>query len=289
MGGEEALARCAAPSAGVGWADASTSCMVSPIGKAPKVGLIIPSPRAPVSAEAAALYPEVAVCTAELGLSSMTIRGYEEAMERLVPVARRLAGEGVDGISVMGTSLTFFRGEAYNSTIEREVSRASGLPTTTMSTAIVRGLRALDVSRVIAVTAYTEEVDRRLGIFLEESGFRVVSVTGLGLTSLDAPGAVGSPALLRLVLDACLAARGDMDGVLISCGGLRALEVVQPIEDALDLPVVSSDLAGLWDVVGLIGASHPVEGYGRLLAGWWQAGAATGCGPAPPGAGGREA
>ena len=64
------------------------------------------------------------------------------------------------------------------------MTKATGLPSTTMSTGIVEGLKAVNARKVAVATAYNEDVSNRLKVFLEESGFEVVSVKGLGIVSL---------------------------------------------------------------------------------------------------------
>ena len=56
-----------------------------------------------------------------------------------------------------------------------------------------------------------------------------------------------------------------VDALLISCGGLRTLNVQKPLEDKHGLPVVSSTPAALWDAVRLGGHSGHVAGYGQLF------------------------
>ena len=55
------------------------------------------------------------------------------------------------------------------------------------------------------------------------------------------------------------------EGILISCGGLRTLEVAKPLEDRHHIPVVSSATAAFWAAMRLVGESGRVPGYGRLL------------------------
>jgi arylmalonate decarboxylase len=55
------------------------------------------------------------------------------------------------------------------------------------------------------------------------------------------------------------------EALLISCGGLRTLDVGKTIEDKYGLPVVSSTPAAFWAALRLVGESGAVSGYGRLL------------------------
>src|SRR5579863_5474935 len=107
------------------------------------LGLIVPR-KIEVPEEALAMYPTgVRFLMEDVGLESMTPGGYESVLHRIVPAAQALAERGVQAIALMGTSLTFYKGAAFNARLEESIRQATGLPTTTMSTAIVEALRAV--------------------------------------------------------------------------------------------------------------------------------------------------
>ena len=56
------------------------------------------------------------------------------------------------------------------------------------------------------------------------------------------------------------------DSLLISCGGLKTLDLLAPLEKRLNVPVVSSQPHGLWNAVQLLGVDARVQGYGSVLA-----------------------
>ena len=57
----------------------------------------------------------------------------------------------------------------------------------------------------------------------------------------------------------------DADAVLISCGALRAIDVVDEIEQAIGKPVICSNQAMLWHCLRLAGVDDQIEGLGRLF------------------------
>src|SRR4051812_40033162 len=94
-----------------------------------KLGMIFPPKDNPVPPEAKLLYPAgVDFLADDVAFSGMTIAGYEEAVPRIVPAALRLKARGAQAISIMGTSLTFFKGAAYNQELIDNVHKATGLP-----------------------------------------------------------------------------------------------------------------------------------------------------------------
>ena len=232
----------------------------------PIVGLILPPANRPLPPEASTLYPAGIDFRVEcLGLERMTPEGYEGVIDRIVPAAKRLADAGAKAIGIMGTSLTFYKGAAFNQELIDAVTRATGLPATSMSTALIDGLRIFGASKVAVATAYSEEVNSLLKIFLEESGFPVVHVDGLGFTRIGQAGTVPQTELQSFCAGVWNKSAGA-DALVVSCGGLRTLELIQPLERQCQTRVVSSMPHAIWAAVRLLGTARPVAGYGKLIA-----------------------
>ena len=66
-----------------------------------------------------------------VGLPSMTPEGYDSVIDKIVPSALQLKKDGANAISIMGTSLTFYKGAAFNQQLQDAVKKATGLPATT--------------------------------------------------------------------------------------------------------------------------------------------------------------
>jgi arylmalonate decarboxylase len=175
-----------------------------------------------------------------------------------------LKAEGVSAVSLMGTSLSFFRGATFNRQLEVEMARATGLPCTTMSNAIVGGLRSLNIRRVAVATAYIDEVNVQLRRYLEQSDFETLALEGLSISDVQEVGAVPTQVLVDLSRRVFEAQPGA-DGILISCGGLVTLDAVREVEALLQVPVVSSSPAGFWDLVRTAGLDARAPGHGRLF------------------------
>ena len=201
-----------------------------------------------------------------LGLERMTPEGYDGVLDRIAPAARKLAEDGARAIALMGTSLTFYKGAAFNQRLKDIITEATGLPSTTMSTAVVEGLRAAGGRRLAVATAYGQEVNGRLRGFLEESGFEVLSIEGLGFERIGQAGGVSREDLRRFGAGVAKKASGA-DAMLISCGGFRTLELIAPLERESMLPVVSSLPHALWAGVRLLGHDGRAPGFGRVLDG----------------------
>jgi len=231
----------------------------------PVVGLIFPPANYALPPEARKMYPSGVGFLAEgVGLERMTPEGYDQVVDKIVPTAVKMAKAGANAISVMGTSLTFYKGAAFNEQLKNSISKATGLRSTTMSTAIVEGLRTMGGRRVAVATAYNEVVNQRLRVFLQESGFEVLTVKGLGIERFEDSPPVTQDGLLKFSAGVFESAP-KADSLLVSCGALKTLEILAPLEQRCKVPVVSSLPHAFWASVRLVGLSGQAKGYGSLL------------------------
>jgi arylmalonate decarboxylase len=230
----------------------------------PVMGMIVPPANAEVPPEAKRLYPHGVRFLAEgVAFHGMTIESYEEATPRIVPAALKLKERGATAISIMGTSLTFYKGAAFNRELIERVHQATGLPATSMSNGIVDGLKVAGARRIAVATAYTDIVNATLLRFLKESGFEVLTMKGLNL--INALNAVTQEHLYDFCAGA-FAAAPRADALLVSCGGLTTIDLLVPLETKCKVPVVSSTPHALMNAVRLVGVSPRATGYGSVLA-----------------------
>jgi arylmalonate decarboxylase len=230
----------------------------------PTIGLVVPHAADTIPAEGPIMYPDVTFVPRGVGVRALTPEGYDPAMAAIVPAAEHLAKQNVDAIMVIGTSLTFYKGAAVHRRLLEQLRAATGLPVSTMSQAVVDGLRAVGANKVAVATAYDGEVNRRLAAFLTDEGFSVDAIDGFGITDFGGPSRMGEQDILDLSARVCEEA-GEPEGLLISCGGLRTLGVAKPFEQQHRVPVVSSTPAAFWAAMRLVGQSGQLTGYGKML------------------------
>jgi arylmalonate decarboxylase len=228
------------------------------------IGLVVPFATDTVPDEGLQMYPGMRFVPRGVGVRSLTPTGYDSAWEGILPAAEYLAAKGVDAIMVIGTSLTFYRGAKFHAELLERLRKLTGLPVSTMSQAVVDGLRQFGARRIAVATAYADDVNNRLKAFLEAEGFDVLALAGFGLFGFGEPGSKSEADIIALGSKVCGEARGA-EGLLISCGGLRTLGVAEPLEARLGVPVVASTQAAFWAALRLVGESGHLAGRGRLL------------------------
>lgn len=228
------------------------------------IGLVIPHSHDNLPPEGPGMYPGVQFIARGVGVKALTPEGYDGAWNSIVPAAVELARAGASAILVHGASLTFYRGYEAHEKLLADVRSATGLPATTMSAAMVEGLRHLGAKKIGVCTAYSDDINNRLRDFLAASGFDVLALAGFDIRAFGAAAQKSDEDIVELA-DKVHAQAPDADSLLISCGGLRTLEAGRRVEEKYRVPVVASTESAYWAAVRLIGESGRFPGYGRLL------------------------
>lgn len=120
----------------------------------------------------------------------------------------------------------------------------------------------MDLRRVVLGSPYIPELNDNVARFLSDAGIEVLATHGMGLNY--------DTEMIRVAPDyifdfAGAIDRPDADAVLLSCGALRSIEVVDRLEQHLGKPVICSNQAMLWDVLRLAGIEDRLPGLGQLL------------------------
>ena len=93
---------------------------------------------------------------------------------------------------------------------------------------------------------------------------RVVAIRGLGLKRSIDMGKITPDETHRLAREASRSV-SNANGILIWCGNLRSFEIIERLEGETGVPVVTSNQAGLWRTLRLVGVNQPVPNLGRFL------------------------
>ena len=232
-----------------------------------KLGLIFPPAGRGVPEEGLAMYGgNIDYLVETLGLKTMNPDGYDAVTGLIGQRAEQLAARGAEAVVLMGTSLSFYKGEAFNQSLTQAMQSSCGLPCITMSSAVIDGLRSVDADSVAVASAYNDTVNDRLRAFLMEHGFTVLAVQGLGIEAVEDIFNVKQPQLVAFCAGVVASVRGA-DALLVSCGGLRTLEILMPLEGLTGIPAISSTPHALFAGANLLGLDARVTGCGRLLSG----------------------
>lgn len=132
--------------------------------------------------------------------------------------------------------------------------------------AIVAALNALGVSRISMASPYTDETNAHESHYLQDHGIDVLTTAGLGLnTSLENIQKISRVPPPDVFEHAKSVDRDDADAVLICCTDFNTFDAIEPLEQALGKPVISSNSATLWHTLRSAGIDDRIDGLGTLL------------------------
>ena len=128
--------------------------------------------------------------------------------------------------------------------------------------AALAAFRSLGLKTIGVVSPYTEEVGQPITDALSDAGVKVAETLSFG-EEVEANVARIDPVSIRQAT--CdLAARNRLDGVFLSCTNLRCLSVIEPLENELGVPILSSNQVLAWHMAQLAGIDVPGR-VGRLM------------------------
>lgn len=132
-------------------------------------------------------------------------------------------------------------------------------------TASKRAVKAIQAKHVAIATGYDAKINNFIADAFAGFGVDVVSISGIG--AVDTPrGFDFSHKSPREVRDFALSLdRADADAIVISSTTMRAMEVIDELEQIAGKPVICSNQIAIWDALRSAGISDRIPGYGSLL------------------------
>ena len=228
-----------------------------------RIGLIVPSSNTTMEPEFSKIMPEgVSVHTARLKLVNVNAESLRKMAERSVEAAEDLATAEVDLIVYGCTTGSLLEGSRWEEELRLRIEKATGITVITTAQAVVKSLKALGARKVSVATPYIEELNEREKRFLEENGFKVIKIKGLGIVRNTEIGKQPPWVAYRLALE--VARDSDADVLFISCTNFRTLEVINYLEETLQIPVISSNTSSAWLALRTLGIRDSIN-YGKLL------------------------
>jgi maleate cis-trans isomerase len=232
-----------------------------------RLGRINPSPETVGDEEWRRLCPAgVTVVSTRMFIERVDRDGLTAMVDNVGRAAKELATARPDVILMAGTAGAFNGGPGFDQELIRRMEEFAPVPATTTMSAVLAALDALHIRKLAVATSYIQPVDDSLAQALAAAGLEVVAIRGMGILKSIDMGDVPPDETYRFARDVLAEADGA-DGCLISCGNLRSLEAIGPLESDFGLPVVTSNQAGLWQALRMSGiATQGVAGGGRLFA-----------------------
>jgi maleate isomerase len=195
-------------------------------------------------------------------------QGTEEEFRTSMPCyeakSAELAKMGADLVRPSGAPPFMLLGYRGEQEIISSWEKKYGVQMFTSGQNHVRALRTMGIKKFVGASYFPEKMNAVFARYFTEAGFQVLAMEGIDSPFAEVPNV--PPESIFQFMKGIAAKHKDADGIYMLGSAWRTLDIIDPLEKDLGLPVVHAGPARCWETQLRLGLRYPIEGYGRLLA-----------------------
>ena len=171
-----------------------------------------------------------------------------------------LPGEILDVICYSCTAASVVIGDAKIA--ESVHAIRPGVPVVTPSGSALLAFHAIGITRISILTPYLIETSLPMASYFERHGMQIQRFHCLGLDDDRDMARISPEAIVRAAL---ATDTPQTQAFFLSCTGLQAVDAVAVLEQQTGKPVVTSNQASAWAMMGHAGLIQPFDFWGTLF------------------------
>tara|TARA_B100000989_G_scaffold214966_1_gene163513 strand:- start:132 stop:872 length:741 start_codon:yes stop_codon:yes gene_type:complete len=230
----------------------------------PRVGLIVLATDAMIEKDFLKVFNEI---SADLyvnritNYNPVTAKNLKKMTNNITSVTENiLPGEKLDCVVYGCTSGTIVSG--YDN-IKKKINLAKpDALVTAPSTAVLNALKKKNINKISIVTPYIKSLNDDVVNFFKNNNFEITSNTYFDIESDVDIGKVDQEKLLEILstID-----HKNAEALFVSCTSLPVLNIIEKLEKKLNITVLSSNQALIWETLESINRNNSIKGYGSLF------------------------
>ena len=230
----------------------------------PRVGLIVLATDAMIEKDFLKVFSGISVdlyVNRITNFNPVTADNLKKMSNNITSVAENiLPGEKIDCIVYGCTSGTIVSG--YDN-IKKKINQAKpDALVTAPSTAALNALKKKNIKKISIVTPYIKSVNDDVVKFFKNNNFEITSNTYFDIESDVDIGKVDQNKLFQILLKIN---HKNAEALFVSCTSLPVLNIIEKLESKLNMTVLSSNQALIWETLEKINKNKSVMGYGSLF------------------------
>ena len=230
------------------------------------VGLIKPTMRPGVHEDLIRALPE-GICL--IPLFNDVRRGdldeFEAAIAAYREKAELVAEQNVDLIFLSGAPPFMVLGHDKELRLMAEWEEALGIPVVTSAVNQIEAFRALNVKKFYGATYFEPKLNEIFARYFEGAGFEPLGMEGLADVPFDRVQEISSHVIYAHIKKG-VERNPTAEAIYMLGPAWRTLDIIEPLEQDLGIPVVHAIPAQSWYIQKLLRVRQPRAGLGRLLA-----------------------
>lgn len=209
-----------------------------------RIGLIVPSSNTTLEVDFYRSFEgDTTVHTARMYLDVVTRENEEKMISRDLPRAIKLLKTLEPDVIVFGcTSGGALGGLAHDRKIGSQIEKKVGVKSITVLSSVIHELNRTRAKRIGVFTPYIDEVSEDIRLSLEEAGFEVPLIHGMGLIQNSDVGKVTPDEISHFVQEK-MEPSVLVEALFLSCTNWRAYEALPSLKKMISVPIVTSSQA----------------------------------------------
>lgn len=229
----------------------------------PLVGLISPAGRISAEMQLRRVLPQaIEIVEESLHIKAGTESELEEAIPRYEEAIGRLAAAGAVLVHPAGAPPLLLGYDGERELMER-LERRYGVPIFTNGMSQVNALRALGARRILGLTYFPPNLNRRFARYYAEAGFEVLAMAGLDVPFPEVPRL--EPAAIRAFIRSESRKHPGAEALYLLGPAWPTLDLIAALEEELGIPLVHHVPAQSWEMQRRLGLRRSYDGFGRLM------------------------
>jgi len=226
-------------------------------GKIYRVGLLVPSTDLTMESDLKKNLPDnITFHSARMYLAGVTVEDEEKMLVEEVPKAAKELRDIEPDVAVFAcTSAGALFGPEGDVRLKNQIHELIGCPVVTVFGSVLSTIKASKPERLMIITPYTNEVNKKLHDAFIAGGVPIHSMYGMNLTADLDIARVPHKKIFDLLDEKISSDKPDF--VFLSCTNLRAWEVLSYAVDKYKLPVISSNFATYRNLLSALGFPSP--------------------------------
>jgi len=212
--------------------------------------------------------PRVMSVMIAVGLAEFSVQDVERVFAPIEQLTAQLAERGVDVVVQSGVPLPILIGREALERVLQRIEKVAGVPATSTVLCVVEAAQALGIQNVAVANKWTESMNASLAEFFAAGGIRTVGTSARPMAPAEFVKMDAAEALdLAYTLGrAALETNPEADGLYIGGGAWLTLPAILRLEQEFGKPVITNQVAVVWDVCRKLRCWQPKDGRGKLIA-----------------------
>ena len=210
-----------------------------------RVGLLIPSSNSVLEVDLVRrLPPHATLHTGRMFMEDTTVEGEERMLDEFTMPAAEALGTVHPHLAIFGcTSAGALRGNSYDAELVARIGKVTDARAISVIRSVREAITRRGAHRIGVITPYIDALNDKIRASLEDEGLEVVGIEGLGMDENFAIAQVPTERIVEFAVESF--GGRDIDLLFASCTNFRAFDAREAMEEAVGVPVVTSNHATL--------------------------------------------